>query len=194
MKSVTIKIIIAVLSTLIVVGSAFGILVATGVIEFSSDDSSKREKTSDVSKDKEEKTSDKTEKKSQKKQEDPADILKKIEGRWGYFNDKSSSNQAFFVVIKNEGDEYSFQKGLMWTDYLEFGKINDISKTGDGEYQITVHFPEVDNELEHINEHTDTISIDINELDADKLIMDDTEFNKIKQENIEDYFKEFVDF
>ena len=56
MKSLTVKIIIAVLSTLVVAGSVFGVLIATGVIEFASvdDDDDDDEKSSYVQKDKDE--------------------------------------------------------------------------------------------------------------------------------------------
>lgn len=202
MKSLTVKIIIAVLAALIVAGSVFCILLATGVIEFSSvDDGDDDKKTSYVQKDKNEDEEEKVEKEKEKKknnkekEEDPNNILTIIEGKWGFYNDDSNDNKAFFAVIKkNPSGEYSLTKGLMWTDYLETGNITKVEKIGKGEYNLTVEFPTVDNEMNYIEGHTDNITINIKKLSSDKLIFNDTEFEKIKQENIEDYFKQFVNF
>ena len=202
MKSLTVKIIIAVLSTLVVAGSVFGVLIATGVIEFASvddDDDDDDEKSSYVQKDKdededeEEKVEKKKDKKknNKEKEEDTTDVLAKTEGRWGVYKDNSA---CFIVITKKPTGEYTLTTGLMWTDYFETGNITKVEKIGKGEYNLTVEFPTVDNEMNYIEGHTDNITININKLSSDKLIFNDTEFEKIKQANIEDYFKQFVNF
>lgn len=194
MKSLTAKIIVSVISILIALGAVFGALIATGIIEFPSSDDSARE-TSYVQKEKkkakkEKKTENKEEEEEEKK-ENPADVLEKIEGRWGVYKEQHA---MFTVITKNDDGKYSFTTGLMWTDYFETGTVEKIEKTETGKYQLTVKFPTVDNEMTYIEGHTNTVTVDTNMLFSQKLIIDDIAYEKIEQKNIEDYFKQFVNF
>ncbi|MBO4468354.1 MAG: hypothetical protein J5766_03540 [Clostridia bacterium] len=224
MKSLSVKIIIAVLSVLVVAGATVGILIATGTIgrgcapsgysddeketssssakettakkkkskssakTISSDalnplEGAKKSKTDESDKKSGKKKSEKSKSDDSQKTNDPYKALDKVMGQWGGY--KGSS--GLIATFGKDNDVYTFTAGVMWTDYIVYGYVKDIEQTGTKKYDVTVFYPAVDNELESSPEHTEIMSLDITDLSANKITIDDTTYDKITT-SLEDYF------
>ncbi len=74
-----------------------------------------------------------------------------------------NNNNENFLLITNDGHSSIVAWGIMNSGGMESGFVTDFKPLGDNKYSISVHFDEINNELEYSPEHDSEITVDISD-------------------------------
>ncbi len=102
------------------------------------------------------------------------EVLSSIVGEWGYCT--GEYNCRGLIISKNDG-KYSFAPYIMWSEFGQAGSIDNVKKTKENTYELTVHYAGYSNEMGSSPESTNTYTIDLS--DTSQIKINENTYQKV---------------
>ena len=104
------------------------------------------------------------------------EILSSLVGEWGHC--KGEYNCDGIIVSKNN-DKYTYAQYIMWSEGTPAGEIQNINKTDNKKYELTVYYAGYEDVESSAPERTEKYNINITDLPLEILYVNDNKYQKV---------------
>lgn len=119
------------------------------------------------------------------KPKEEKNIVENLIGEWGMC---ISDMNCYGMIIKKEGNDYSFNSYQMWSEGNGPGIIKKSTKITDDEYKLEIYFPAYEDEISSSEEYTGNYLLDISKISNNIIKFNNYEYQKVIGDR-EDFFR-----